>query len=616
MSYKLNKTNGALLVDLIDGQIDTETTDLTLVGRNYSGFGEFLNENYIKLLENFANSSAPGNPIEGQIWYDTATNRLKVFNGETFNIAGGPIVQPTQPNMVAGDQWINNSTKQIYFYDGTNPYLIGPAYSAQQGTSGFIVSSILDTQSRSRTVVNLYVGGTLVAVISNIEFTPALGQEISGLTGSIKKGFNLIDTTGFKFDGAATYASALIADNGEFKNVSQFLPADGDGTTVGSLTVSNSNGLTIGLAQNLIQRVVGDSVVVETGLLDHDYKIRVTSSAEDSRLIDALVIDSSEKRVGLWNSTPEYTLDVTGDLRITGNLLVEGDTTSVDVTTIKVEDKNIELAAPSDSTLLDNVAVDDAGVVVRGSEGDKRFTWKNATQSWTSSENMDLDLGKWYKVNGQDVLGETAIGASVTQALGLIQIGELENLTVDDIFINDSTIQTTAEPLRLTSNGTIVINTQKITGVVDPTNPQDVATKNYTDTIVASEPVVFSLDVTGLNNTQIASIINDLYPATAKTVGTFARIHTTELTNTVVTGIEITVRDSTEPDLGEVLELTKIDVDSAGTQNEPVVRDVEFRNTASGPVSVTVQRGLKQFQVKNTGGSNFWEWDQDLTSSV
>jgi hypothetical protein len=616
MSYKLNKTNGALLVDLIDGQIDTETTDLTLVGRNYSGFGEFLNENYIKLLENFANSSAPGNPIEGQIWYDTATNRLKVFNGETFNIAGGPIVQPTQPNMVAGDQWINNSTKQIYFYDGTNPYLIGPAYTAQQGTSGFIVSSILDTQSRSRTVVNLYVGGTLVAVISNIEFTPALGQEISGLTGSIKKGFNLLDTTGFKFDGAATYANALIADNGEFKNVSQFLPADGDGTTVGALTIANSNGLTIGLAQNLIQRVIGNSVVVENGLLDNDYKIRVTSSAEDSRLIDALVIDASAKRVGLWNSTPEYTLDVTGDLRITGNLLVEGDTTSVDVTTIKVEDKNIELAAPSDSALLDNVAVDDAGVVVRGSEGDKRFTWKNATQSWTSTENMDLEQGKWYKVNGQDVLGETAIGASVTQALGLIQIGDLENLTVDDIFINDSTIQTTVEPLRLTSNGTIVINTQKITGVVDPTNPQDVATKNYVDTIVASEPVVFSLDITGLNNTQIASIINDLYPATAKTVGTYARIHTTELTNTVVTGIQITVRDSTEPDLGEVLELTKIDVDSAGTQNEPVVRDVEFRNPASGPVNVTVQRGLKQFQVKNTGGSNFWEWDQDLTSSV
>ena len=56
MSYKLNKTDGSLLVDLVDGQLDTTSSDLTLIGRNYSGFGEVLNENFIQLLENFANS--------------------------------------------------------------------------------------------------------------------------------------------------------------------------------------------------------------------------------------------------------------------------------------------------------------------------------------------------------------------------------------------------------------------------------------------------------------------------------------------------------------------------------------------------------------------------------
>ena len=84
MSYKLNKTDGTLLVDLIDGSIDTATTSLTLVGRNYSGFGEFLNENYIKLLESFSNSTSPLNPIKGQVWWDTSDARLKVYNGTTF----------------------------------------------------------------------------------------------------------------------------------------------------------------------------------------------------------------------------------------------------------------------------------------------------------------------------------------------------------------------------------------------------------------------------------------------------------------------------------------------------------------------------------------------------
>ena len=109
MSYKLNKTDGTLLVDLIDGQIDTASTSITLVGKNYSGFGEFLNENYIKLLENFSNSTSPVNPITGQVWWDSSDSRLKVYNGTTFKAVGGPFVQPTQPTMVAGDLWINNN---------------------------------------------------------------------------------------------------------------------------------------------------------------------------------------------------------------------------------------------------------------------------------------------------------------------------------------------------------------------------------------------------------------------------------------------------------------------------------------------------------------------------
>ena len=59
MSYRINKTNGDLLVDLVDGQIDVSTSSLTLVGRNYTGFGEAFNENFVKLLENFSSTTAP-----------------------------------------------------------------------------------------------------------------------------------------------------------------------------------------------------------------------------------------------------------------------------------------------------------------------------------------------------------------------------------------------------------------------------------------------------------------------------------------------------------------------------------------------------------------------------
>ena len=57
MAYQINKTSGALLVNLADGQIDVDLTDITLIGKNYSGFGEAINENFVKMLENFANAS-------------------------------------------------------------------------------------------------------------------------------------------------------------------------------------------------------------------------------------------------------------------------------------------------------------------------------------------------------------------------------------------------------------------------------------------------------------------------------------------------------------------------------------------------------------------------------
>ena len=161
MSYRLNKTNGDLLIDLIDGQIDTTSTDLTLVGRNYKGFGEFLNENYIKILENFAKTSAPGKPLTGQLWYDTGEERLKIYNGETFKSAGGPVVSNVRPNLVIGDLWIDSENNKLYFFDGADLVLVGPNYDAGQGKTQFEAVTILDRNSQDQTVLYMYVAGQL-----------------------------------------------------------------------------------------------------------------------------------------------------------------------------------------------------------------------------------------------------------------------------------------------------------------------------------------------------------------------------------------------------------------------------------------------------------------------
>ena len=84
MAYQINKTDGTVLTTVADGQIDQVSTDLTLIGKNYSGFGEALNENLVKMLENFSNASEPEHPIRGQLWFDTRDLKLKVYIGNQF----------------------------------------------------------------------------------------------------------------------------------------------------------------------------------------------------------------------------------------------------------------------------------------------------------------------------------------------------------------------------------------------------------------------------------------------------------------------------------------------------------------------------------------------------
>ena len=113
MAYTINKTSGTILATVADGTIDT-TTDITLVGKNYAGYGEFLNENQIKLLENFANSSAPSSPIAGQIWWDTTNSLLKVYTGSAFKTISASTASSSQPSSsVTGDLWWDTTNGQL-----------------------------------------------------------------------------------------------------------------------------------------------------------------------------------------------------------------------------------------------------------------------------------------------------------------------------------------------------------------------------------------------------------------------------------------------------------------------------------------------------------------------
>ena len=154
MSYTITKTDGTTITQIVDGSLDQTSTDLTLIGKNLAGYGIFINENLVKLLENFASTSQPSYPLTGQLWFDTTENRLKVYDGNNFKVSGGTIVSKTPPSSIsAGDIWIDSSNQQLYFNDGLSTKLAGPIYTATQGITGFNSEDVIDNVGVSHTIL-------------------------------------------------------------------------------------------------------------------------------------------------------------------------------------------------------------------------------------------------------------------------------------------------------------------------------------------------------------------------------------------------------------------------------------------------------------------------------
>jgi hypothetical protein len=155
---------------------------------------------------------------------------------------------------------------------------------------------------------------------------------------------------------------------------------------------------------------------------------------------------------------------VAGNATVTGNLTVNGTTSTVNSTTLTVDDKNIELAhSPSGSEGDDN-AVDGGGITLKSSDSDKTFNWVNSTDSWTSSEHMDLASGKVFKINETSVLSATTLGSGVT-ASSLTSVGTLTSLTVGSTIghTDDTDLITLANGL-VTVAGEISVTTLDIGG--------------------------------------------------------------------------------------------------------------------------------------------------------
>ena len=259
MSYTINLTDGSVLTTIADGTLNTTACSMALPGKNYAGYGIYLDDNFVHLLENSSNTTAPGTPLVGQLWWNSANKLMSVWNGTVWKTISSATSSASAPTSnVQGDLWYDTTNQQLNVYSGTGWILVGPAFTTAQGTTGAIPATIKDNSNVSHTILELYVGGILLGVMSKdtTAFTP--NPAIAGFD-TIKPGLQLSSVSAaYVFQGLITNAEQLGG-----LTSSQFMRADAAATTTGKLTTTSTQGLSVGPSGDFTVAISGSDVNIK-----------------------------------------------------------------------------------------------------------------------------------------------------------------------------------------------------------------------------------------------------------------------------------------------------------------------------------------------------------------
>ena len=329
MSYTITLTDGAIFATIPDGTINT-TSSMTLVGKNYAGYGQFINDDIIRLLENGSNTTAPGAPLQGQLWYDQTTNTMKVYTGSTFKVISGATASSTAPSVstVAGDLWYDTVNAQLNVYSGAAWILVGPAYTGNTGVSGAIVTTITDTNAVSHVAVEMYVADAVVGIFSkDAAYTPTVAPAGGGWTGSklVQPGLTMSGTIG-----GVTQLLQGTANNALYLGgtvASGYMENTGNQTLTGTLTINTAAGATaiingagnaignIGSTSSYFNQIFAQSTtalyadVAERFAADEIYEPGTVVELGGSAEITRVQADASDRVFGVISTRPAFTMN-------------------------------------------------------------------------------------------------------------------------------------------------------------------------------------------------------------------------------------------------------------------------------------------------------------------
>jgi len=260
MSYTINLTNGNVLTTIADGTLNTTACSMALPGKNYAGYGIYLDDNFVHLLENSSNGTAPTTPLIGQLWWNSSTKVMSVWNGTVWKTISSATSSASAPTSnVQGDLWYDTTNQQLNVYSGTTWILVGPAFTNAQGTTGAIPATVSDNSAVAHTILQLYVGGVLMGIMSKdtTAFTPS--PAIAGFA-TIQPGLQLSTVSAaYQFQGTITNASTLGTSN---LTANSFMRSDAAATTTGKITTTSNQGLALGANGDLAISVAGSDISI------------------------------------------------------------------------------------------------------------------------------------------------------------------------------------------------------------------------------------------------------------------------------------------------------------------------------------------------------------------
>ena len=441
MAYTINKTDGNILTSVEDGILNSDTS-LQLIGRNYQSYGEPFNENLIRLLENSANTTAPSNPIRGELWYDVTNLQLKVYDGTNFVAIAGTRSSSSAPTsgVRTGDLWNNVTNDQLYMYDGTNWDLIGPIFKVGDGKSGWLVDEENLSGGGTANVVSLYQDGTRVGILTATERT--LASTPTGFdSATIQKGLTFYtdsDSTTFRLHGTAQNALELGGTP-----AANYLNTTDNSTMSGTLAITNNQGLSFGASGEGQMFIDSNNVIIQNNNFDSIF-FRVNQS---SVLVNAVEVTNSAD------------LRVYGNLQVDGNLVTSGASSSFADSLLVIND-----ASPRASN-------QNAGLDIEGgsASADVTFIVKGSDGGYLeSSSGLSVATSKAFSVNGTSVLTADTLGSSVVtsslEQVGALKVGSIvngfgaiNNKGIVEAGASDSTVKITmtAASGNIVSQGTV-----------------------------------------------------------------------------------------------------------------------------------------------------------------